>query len=92
MSFLKSPFAKEPPFKHGQAPRTAVLFCNLGTPDAPTTADVRRFLRELRDKGTVAHLTKDMATFTEWFDIVGMDSVKALEEKYGLPEEKRARY
>ncbi len=53
---------------------------------------VRRFLRELRDKGTVEHLTKDMATFTEWFDIVGMDSVKALEEKYGLPEEKRARY
>jgi 2,3-dimethylmalate lyase len=53
---------------------------------------VRRFLRELRDKGTVGHLTKDMATFTEWFDIVGMDSVKALEEKYGLPEEKRARY
>jgi len=53
---------------------------------------VRHFLRELREKGTVAHLVKDMATFTEWFDIVGMDSVKALEEKYGLPEEKRARY
>ena len=53
---------------------------------------VRRFLRELRDKGTVGHLTKEMATFTEWFDIVGMDDVKALEEKYGLPEEKRARY
>ena len=53
---------------------------------------VRRFLRELRDKGTVGHLVKDMATFTDWFDIVGMDDVKALEEKYGLPEEKRARY
>jgi carboxyvinyl-carboxyphosphonate phosphorylmutase len=53
---------------------------------------VRRVLRELREKGTVAHLVKDLATFTEWFDIVGMDDVKALEEKYGLPEEKRARY
>ena len=53
---------------------------------------VRRFLRELREKGTVGHIVKDMATFTDWFDIVGMDEVKALEEKYGLPEEKRARY
>lgn len=53
---------------------------------------VRHFLRELREKGTVAHLVKDLATFTEWFDIVGMDQVKALEEKYGLPEEKRAKY
>jgi carboxyvinyl-carboxyphosphonate phosphorylmutase len=53
---------------------------------------VRHFLRELREKGTVAHLVKDLATFNEWFDIVGMDQVKALEEKYGLPEEKRAKY
>lgn len=53
---------------------------------------VRHFLRELRDKGTVGHLVKDLATFKDWFDIVGMDDVKALEEKYGLPEEKRAKY
>lgn len=57
-----------------------------------TIPAVRHFLRELRDKGTVGHLVKDMATFKDWFDIVGMDGVKALEEKYGLPEEKRARY
>ncbi len=53
---------------------------------------VRNYLRELREKGTVSHLTKGMATFTEWFDIVGMAEVNALEEQYGLPEEKRARY
>ncbi len=53
---------------------------------------VRNYLKELREKGTVAHLTKGMASFTEWFDIVGMPEVKALEERYGLPEEKRARY
>lgn len=53
---------------------------------------VRNYLRELREKGTVAHLTKNMATFTEWFDAVGMTEVKAIEERYGLPEEKRARY
>jgi len=46
MTLLSSPFAKEPPFAHGQAPRTAVLYCNLGTPDSPSAADVRRFLAE----------------------------------------------
>jgi 2-methylisocitrate lyase-like PEP mutase family enzyme len=55
-------------------------------------AAVRSYLKELREKGTVAHLTKDMASFTEWFDAVGMAEVKAIEERYGLPEEKRARY
>jgi len=53
---------------------------------------VRAYLRDLREKGTVAHLVQDLASFTEWFDVVGMPEVKALEEKYGLPEEKRARY
>ena len=55
MSSIKSgPFAQEPSFKHGQVPRTAVLFCNLGTPASPSTADVRRFLSEfLSDKRVV---------------------------------------
>ncbi len=43
---LQSAFKPEPPFKHGQAPRTAVLLCNLGTPDAPTSSAVRRYLAE----------------------------------------------
>jgi len=47
-------FAKEPPYSHGQAARTAVLFCNLGTPDAATPAALRRYLREfLSDKRVV---------------------------------------
>lgn len=46
MNLLTSPFAKEPPFTHGQPPRTAVLYCNLGTPESPKAADVRRFLAE----------------------------------------------
>ena len=45
-SLLNSPFAQEPAFNHGQEPKTAVLFCNLGTPDAPTAPAVRRFLAE----------------------------------------------
>ena len=40
------PFRKEPDFEHGQAPATAVLLCNLGTPDAPTPSALRRYLAE----------------------------------------------
>jgi len=46
MSLLRSPFAAEPPYTHGQPARTAVLYCNLGTPESPKAADVRRFLAE----------------------------------------------
>jgi protoporphyrin/coproporphyrin ferrochelatase len=35
-----------PAHRHGQAPFTAVLLCNLGTPDEPTPAAVRRYLAE----------------------------------------------
>jgi protoporphyrin/coproporphyrin ferrochelatase len=34
------------PHQHGQAPFTAVLLCNLGTPEEPTPAAVRRYLAE----------------------------------------------
>ena len=47
-------FAREPAFRHDQSPRTAVLYCNLGTPDAPDAAHVRRYLREfLSDRRVV---------------------------------------
>ena len=46
MSLFSAPYTAEPPFSHGQAPRTAVLYCNLGTPDSPSATDVRRFLAE----------------------------------------------
>ena len=39
-------FAPEPPFTHGQPSKTAVLLCNLGTPDEPTAPAVRRYLAE----------------------------------------------
>jgi ferrochelatase len=39
-------FRKEPAYTHGQAPSTAILLCNLGTPDAPTAAALRRYLAE----------------------------------------------
>ena len=43
---LSSAFQQEPPFSHGQAPAIGVLYCNLGTPDEPTAASVRRYLAE----------------------------------------------
>jgi ferrochelatase len=47
-------FAPEPDYLHGSAARTAVLLCNLGTPDAPTPAALRRFLAEfLSDRRVV---------------------------------------
>ena len=48
------PFASEPAFTHGHAQLTGVLYCNLGTPDAPTPSAVRRYLAEfLRDPRVV---------------------------------------
>ena len=47
-------FAAEPAFVHGAPERTAILLCNLGTPDAPTAPAVRRFLAEfLSDRRVV---------------------------------------
>ncbi len=40
------PYAREPAPASGSAPTTAILVCNLGTPDAPTASAVRRYLSE----------------------------------------------
>ena len=55
---LPSPFATEPPFKHGQSPRTAVLYCNLGTPDEPTARAVRRYLAEFLSDARVVEIPR----------------------------------
>src|SRR6186997_3263227 len=39
-------FPPEPQYAHGTPARIGVLLVNLGTPDAPTTAAVRRYLAE----------------------------------------------
>jgi ferrochelatase len=55
-------FANEPPFSHGQAPKavstTAVLLCNLGTPDAPTAPAVRRYLAEFLSDQRVVEIPR----------------------------------
>jgi protoporphyrin/coproporphyrin ferrochelatase len=51
-------FAPEPEFAHGTAPRTAVLLCNLGTPDAATPAALRRYLGEFLSDPRVVEIPR----------------------------------
>ena len=55
-------FATEPTFTHGQAPKTnsgtAILLCNLGTPDAPTASSVRRYLAEFLGDARVVEIPR----------------------------------
>jgi len=60
-SLLDSPFQPEPSFQHGKAPttpHTAILFCNLGTPDEPTPQAVRRYLAEFLSDHRVIEIPK----------------------------------
>ena len=43
---------------HGQAPVTAVLLCNLGTPDAPTAPAVKRYLAEFLSDPRVVEIPR----------------------------------
>ncbi len=55
-------FAPEPSFTHGAPPRaistTAVLLCNLGTPDAPTAPALRRYLGEFLSDARVVEIPR----------------------------------
>jgi protoporphyrin/coproporphyrin ferrochelatase len=51
-------FHPEPAFKHGQAPRTAIVLCNLGTPDEPTAPALRRYLAEFLGDHRVVEIPK----------------------------------
>lgn len=53
-------FRQEPAHSHGQAPATAILLCNLGTPDAPTPAALRRYLAEFLGDPRVVEIPKPL--------------------------------
>ncbi|WP_418320410.1 ferrochelatase [Piscinibacter sakaiensis] len=55
------PYASEPRFEHGQAgAATAVLLCNLGTPDAPTAAALRRYLAQFLGDRRVVEIPRPL--------------------------------
>jgi len=55
-------FTTEPTFQHGDAAKTtsytAVLYCNLGTPDAPTAPALRRYLAEFLSDHRVVEIPR----------------------------------
>lgn len=51
-------FRGEPPYRHGQRDRSALLLVNLGTPDAPTAPALRRYLAEFLSDPRVVEIPK----------------------------------
>ena len=51
-------FTPEPSFTHGQPTRTAILYGNLGTPDAPTAPALRRYLAQFLGDPRVVEIPK----------------------------------
>ena len=54
------PFLAEPAFAHGTSAHTAILLLNLGTPEAPTTAAVRRYLKEFLSDPRVVEIPRPL--------------------------------
>ena len=48
----------EPPYTHGTPEKTAILLINLGTPEAPTTPAVRRYLKEFLSDPRVVEIPR----------------------------------
>jgi hypothetical protein len=46
----------------------------------------------LKQTGTVASLAKDLPSFKEFFDLLGMPEVQELEARYGIDEKARVKY
>ena len=74
-------FQKEPAFIHGKPPAnnatTAVLFCNLGTPDAPTAAALRTYLKQFLSDPRVVEIPRLVWWFILNLIIVPFRSTKS---------------
>jgi ferrochelatase len=51
-------YQSKPSYRHGSSEKTAVLLVNLGTPDAPTPAAVRRYLKEFLSDPRVVEIPR----------------------------------
>ncbi|MBP0600333.1 ferrochelatase [Herbaspirillum sp. LeCh32-8] len=61
-------FRKEPNHTHGALPSTAVVLVNLGTPDAPDTPALRRYLRQFLSDPRVVEIPRAVW----WFILNGI--------------------
>lgn len=53
---------------------------------------VMRLLKHLKDTGDVRAVMNDIATFKEFFDLMGMEEVQAMEARYAVDENARVGY
>jgi ferrochelatase len=51
-------FSAEPAYSHGQPAKTAIIYCNLGTPQAPTATALRRYLAEFLSDPRVVEIPR----------------------------------
>lgn len=51
-------FQNEPPYTHGNTPKTGVLLLNLGTPDAPTAQALRPYLKQFLSDPRVVEIPR----------------------------------
>jgi 2-methylisocitrate lyase-like PEP mutase family enzyme len=66
------------------------IYPNFALLSALAAAD--RTLAELKQKGTVRDVVPHIASFKQFFDLLGMKELQELEMRYGVAEEKRAGY
>lgn len=73
-------FLKEPAYTHGRIAKTAVVLINLGTPDAPTTPEVRRYLKEFLSDHRVVEIPRVIWWFILNLIILPFRSSKSAEK------------
>ena len=61
-------FSPEPKYTHGAQAKTGILLVNLGTPDAPTTSAVRRYLKEFLSDRRIVEIPR----LVWWFILNGI--------------------
>ena len=49
-------------------------------------------LAELKETGSIANIAREVPSFREFFDLLGMPEVQELEARYGVAESSRAKY
>ncbi len=50
---------------------------------------MQNLLAELKRTGSIAHMRNKVATFKEFTDIAGLPEIQQLEQRYGMPEDRR---